>query len=125
MASIPFTFTGSLNLPADDTLSPDSIPFNLSAVFDQKANYELKLTGAGTKVVDLGTIDTPGVKFLAVKVDPGTGVLPINIQLNGVGSTELSAGGFIILASPAPVTGTTTLSIVYTGPATVKVWALK
>lgn len=125
MASVPFTFTGALNLPADDSLPADPIPFNLSAVFDQKANYELKLTGAGTKVVDLGTIDTPGVKYLAVKVDPGTGILPLTIQLNGVGSIELSAGGFIILASPAPVAGTTTLSITYTGPATVKVWALK
>lgn len=126
--SIPFSFSGSLNFPPDTGQPTLSIAIATSGQFDSAEGGQiLKLTGAGTEVVELGTVPAEGLKALLVKVDAGASVLPVNLRFNGGGASgqvEVSPGGFFALGSPAPGTGITALSIVFASDVTVRVWAL-
>lgn len=119
----PFTFSGSLQAPPDPGLPADSVPFNLSSQFSASAEFVLSLTGSGSKSVSLGTLGSPGVKGLFIKVDAGSTVAPVLVRLNAaVAGVEVSGGGFLLLGSPSPVSGVTQLDLDYTTSATVRVW---
>ena len=123
----PFTFQGTLSLPPDNSLPQDPIPFGVSAQFSSKAEFILQLVGAGSKVIDLGTLAPPGAKGYLIKADPGSTVLPITVRLNGAGAAgeeEISAGGFKAVGSPNPVAGVTSLEILYSSNVTVRIWVL-
>jgi len=121
----PFSFQALLALPILPGLAPDQLPFNASGVFNSAVpGVELNFTGSGTKVVDLGTIASPGAKFLAVQYDALAGGAPITLTVGAATPIELSTGGFFVLSNPAPATGVTALSITYAGACTVRVWAL-
>jgi hypothetical protein len=122
----PFTFTGSLNLPEDVGLPADKIPSNFSSAFDSRADFVLNLTTAGTKSVSLGSIESPGVKGLLVKVDPSATAAPVLLQINAsvTGRIELAPGGVFLYGNPAPAAGITQLDVVFTTPCTVRIWAL-
>lgn len=123
--STPYSINGTLNYPADATLPADPVPFSASGSFDHEASAVLKLSGAGTKVVDMGTIPAGGAKAVLVKLDAGSGIPPIDVIVNGGNQpVQVSPGGFILVSNPTPTTGITALSIVYTAPCTVRVWAL-
>jgi hypothetical protein len=53
-------------------------------------------------------------------------VTPISVQVNGsaTGQVEISGGGFLVLGSPTPSSGITSLDIVYTNNVTVRVLLL-
>lgn len=126
--STPFSWNGVLNLPPDTGQPIQSIEFGGSAQFDGRATAVLKLTGSGTHSVCFGTV-AAGAKGILVEVDAdSTGLLsPVNIQVNGGGAPgqmEVSPGGFWAYFNPSPVAGITSMDIVYTSDATVRVWIL-
>lgn len=130
--TIPFSFTGALNLQADPALPAEPVPFSCTSSFDNETKQRLVFTGSGTHVVSFGTAASPGARFISISVDlPGEGdppVAPVNARFNGgasTGQTEISAGGCAILCNPTPVAGATSLSLVYTSDAVVTVRILE
>ena len=126
MATTPFTFSGALNLPGGPGLPNDAIPMVLASNFTAQAEFKLELLSSGTQVVDLGTITTPGVKGLLILVAANTTAAPVEVRINGssTGGIEISPGGLMAVGSPSPVTGITSISIVYTTTNSVRLWAL-
>ncbi len=123
---IAFSIAATLNLPGGPTLPNDPIPAQVSSNFDHQSEGRLVLSGSGTKVVDLGTASSPGLKCLLVMVESSNIASPVEIRVNGssTGGVEVSPGGFMAFGSPSPVTGITQLSIVYSSSVTVRFWAL-
>lgn len=124
--STPFSVSASLLLPGDAGLPPDAIPVNFSSSFSSEADFVFNLTGSGTKAVNLGTTETPGLKGLLIKIDSSATAAPILVKINSsaTGGIEISPGGFILYGNPAPVAGVLSLDIVYTTPCVVRIWAL-
>lgn len=124
--STPFSLEAKLLLPPDVGLPPDPIALAVSNQFDSEADFVFQLTGSGTKSVDLGSIASPGIKGLLIKVDSSATASPIVVKINGssTGGIEISPGGGIGYASPSPQAGITQLDIVYTTAVTVRIWAL-
>jgi hypothetical protein len=121
----PFSFTGTLNLPGDDGLPADAIPFSLDSQFESLTRAVYKLTGSGTVAVNFGTIPSTGAKGVLVKYDFVAGALPVQISLGGsTPSHEICTGGFLVLFNPTPDDGITSLSIAHTGAGRVRVWLL-
>lgn len=125
----PFSFSGTLSFPPDVAVPPELVGVAFAAQYDQFTWSMMKLTGAGTKSVPFGNIAAPGVKAALIKVDadPAGTAAPINLQWNAGGAPgeqEIAPGGFFILGSAVPVTGLTSLSIVYTTAVTVRVLLL-
>jgi hypothetical protein len=124
---IPFTYHGTLSYPMDLGIEPTSIPVAFAGTFDSESKATLKLVGAGTQVVDFGTIDTNGAKVLQVEYDPDTSpaAQPIQLQFNGggaAGQLELTPGGFLTFGSKNPTSaGILSLSVVHAANATVRV----
>jgi hypothetical protein len=121
--STPFTASGVLTYPPDTGEAAADRPASVQGQFDEKSCHELNLTGAGTHNVGFGTIDTDGAKAVMVEVDT-TASAPVMVQVNGGGAGgqwELSAGGYILMASPNPTTnGVLSMELVHTQDA--KVW---
>lgn len=124
--AVAFTLESVFSLPGGPGLPLDPISSKVSNTFSHEADFVLSLTSAGTKTVDLGTIASPGVKGLLVAVEASATAAPIKVQINGsvTGGIEIAPGGFMAVASPVPVTGTTQLDIVYTTPVVVRIWAV-
>lgn len=121
----PFSIVAALNLPGDAGLPADQIPFNGSSSFGSAAESVLNLTGAGTKAVGLGSIATPGIMGLLIKVDPNSSGQPVNIVVNGsLTPLEISPGGGLLYFNPQPVAGITSLSVTYATSCVVRIWAL-
>ena len=124
--STPFAVTAQLQLPGASSLPADSLPVNFASAFDSEAKVVLNLTGAGTKSVNFGSIASPGLKGLLIKVDPSGTAAPVNIRVNSsvTGGVEIAPGGFLLYGNPAPAVGVTALDVVYTTPCVVRVWVL-
>ena len=123
----PFTVAATLSFPPDVSVPAELVDVAFSAQYDQFSWAVMKLTGSGTKVISFGNIGAPGVKAVLIKVDADPVAAPVNLQWNGGGAPgeqEISPGGFFMLGSAAPVTGLTSLSIVYTTAVTVRVLLL-
>jgi len=125
--STPFTYNGTLSYPMDVGIEPTSIPVAFAGNFDSESKATLKLVGAGTQVIDFGTIASTGAKVLQVEYDPDASpaAQPIQLQFNGGGAPgqlELTPGGFLTFGSMAPTAaGILTLSVVHAANATVRV----
>ena len=118
----PFTFSGSLVYPPDAGQPPATRAFSNSGNFDVKAEYEYALVGAGTQVVDFGSVADAKAILVEVATDAGA---PVNLRVNGgVDDIEVAPGGFFCLSSPAPSTGISAMSIVHTADAKVTVYVL-
>lgn len=116
---VAFTFAGSLDYQPDDGQPVAKRAFSQSGNFDSKQESDLVLTGAGTHVVDFGTL--AAAKALLIEVAP-TSLAPVNLNFNGgADDIEIAPGGFLALSSPTPATGISDLSIVYTMSAGVKI----
>jgi hypothetical protein len=122
----PFSFTGTLQLAADQSLPQDPIPFNSSSQFVALQESVLNLVGTGSKSVDFGSIGAPGAKGVAIRYDSGqTGAQPILATINaGSQALEVTPGGFLVWVNPTPAAGATSLSIAFTASCQVRVWLL-
>jgi hypothetical protein len=106
---------------------PDcQVPISFVSAYDHRASYRLEFTGAGTKVLDLGTLGPNGAKMFVVTVDsdPSPSAQPVTIAVNASApGIEVSPGGFLALGSPKPTTaGALTLSITHPTSAKLNVW---
>lgn len=124
--AIPFSAQAVLNLPGGPALPNDPVQAQVSQTFESQVELRLSLTGSGTKAVDMGSIGSPGIKLLFVMVEASSTAAPVSVRLNGsgTGGAEVSAGGFMMVGSPSPVTGITQIDLVYTTSVTVRLWAL-
>lgn len=121
--TLAFDVSGNFKHPLYDGGDLVPIPFQSSGSFTTKDGGILTLTGAGTEVVDLGTVTK--VKALLILVGTNTNADEVGIKLNGqTTATPISPGGGMVLWSPVPDTGISALSIDYTTDITVQVVAL-
>ncbi len=123
----PLLFTGTLSFPPDPGGANAPIAISFANQFNQIVAETLVIAGAGTKTLDLSALNGgAGATCLVVKVDSAAaGIPPVNLEFNaGTQKVEVSPGGFMVIGDPSPVAGITSLSIVTTGAATVRVWAL-
>lgn len=125
-----FSISGKLEFPVEEGADLRSVPFLLTGPFDQFEGTGRKLIGAGSWDIDLSTIAPDGVKVLVIRVAApsllGTPVPPVVVSVNGqVGAgVEVSVDGFLVLASPTPTAGVSSLTITHTDDVFVYVWAL-
>jgi hypothetical protein len=118
-----FSFQGSLSYPPDAGQPSVLRALSQSGSFTSKVEQELVLTGAGTEVVDFGSV--ANAKLFMVKVRSDS-VVPVGLVFNaGSEQLEVSPGGFAVIGSPAPSAGITDLSIVHTDDANVDVYILE
>jgi hypothetical protein len=118
----PFTLQGTLTLPPDEGAQQVPISFSLSGSFTSLLESRLVMTGAGTTVVPFGTVGTPGAKVLVIEYEAAVGAAPVQLNFNGgTDDIELAPGGLLVYASPVPVAGLTSLSIVRTTDAVIRV----
>lgn len=127
-------FAASFELDAPELAGQPNCPvsLNFGASYDVYANYQLALSsGPGTKTLDFGTFGPNGAKMLVVYVRPTSDPLfqPVLLTFNGAtvptaGQIELSAGGWLVLASPQPTgAGVLSMTIHYPGNAGMNIWA--
>ena len=120
--STPYTAQGILTYPPDDGESAAPRSATVSSQYDELACGKLQLVGADTHSVGFGTIETTGAKAIQIEVDSTAGA-PVLAQFNGGGASgeiEISAGGFIIIASPSPTAaGVLSIDLVHTVDALV------
>lgn len=122
MSTTPFTLSGSFDYPPDDGQPIAARDYSVSNSFESKKEGDYVLSGAGTQVVDFGTVAK--AKAFLIEVDPDTSpsAAPINVTINGgTDQWEISPGGFIAYASPVPSVGITSMSIAHTVSAKVRV----
>lgn len=127
--SMPFAFAGTLQVPPDNSLPQDPIPFNASGSFDSASEGILNFpSGSATVVVSMGTLPAAGAKGIFIRYDAAdnaVGAPPVQIVLNsGSAPIELTLGGFIAITSPSPVAGITAVSVTRTAAAKLRFWFL-
>lgn len=127
-AQTPFTSEVSLSYPPDDGAAAAARANTVAGTYQHEAGGRFVLTGAGTQVVDFGSLAATGAKAIHIEVEPvaaGGTAAPVNIQFNGAGAPgniEIAQGGHIELANPTPsAAGITAMSIVHTQDACVTV----
>lgn len=121
-SSNPFKVSGTLSFPPDEGQQAVPVVFGLTGQYKSVLDTRLALVGSGTTVVPFGSVGAPGAKLALVEYEAEQGASPIQLKFNGGSDPlELSAGGFFSYGSPNPVTGITSMSIVRTGDATVRV----
>ena len=125
IAQTPFSLSGELRMPLD-TGQPDApIPFKGTGAFASRQHSQLRLSGAGTHEVSLGSVGIPGAKVLLLEMDPDAAGMPISVAVNGAaGTLELSPGGFLLYHNPSPQGGVVGLSITHATDALVRIWVL-
>jgi hypothetical protein len=120
--SIAFSLSGQLQSPPDEGAPPATIAFGLTGQVQSEEGGRLNLVGSGTKVIAFGTVGSPGAKAVLIEYLPNAVGTPINVKFNGgTEMVEISPGGFLAIGSPVPVTGITSLSVVYTSDCQVRV----
>jgi hypothetical protein len=120
--STPFTYQGSLVYPPDAGQPAATRAFSISGNYDVKAEFDFELVGAGTQVVDFGSVADAKAILVEVASDAAA---PVNLRFNGgTDDHEISASGFYASANPTPSTGISALSLVHTGDAKVTVYIL-
>lgn len=125
-ASAPFIYSAVLEYPPDVGAANARIPIGLSGQFASEASFVLNLVGAGTQVVDFGTITPDGAKLVSIEVDAAPSpAAPVNVRFNAgdvTGQVEISPGGFLTIGSPLPTAaGLLALSLVHTTDLCVRV----
>lgn len=129
-APAPFTYNATLSYPPDVGAPNVAIPVNMQDSFENKATYDYKLTGAGTQVVDFGTLVLAGAKLISVEVDPDASpaAAALMVQFNGGGvggQVEVAPGGFLSIGNPKPTAlGVLSLELVHTTDLCVRVRVL-
>lgn len=121
----PFTLAATLGLPGTPGLASSALPFLFSGDYENKADFEYKWTGSGSQAVNLGSLPAAGAKGMLIYYEPSSSSAPVALSFNSSATPiELSAGGFIAMASPVPVAGITALTITRTTSGRLRIWLL-
>lgn len=122
----PVQLDVTLGLPGQPGMALDALPLLFRGVYDVKGEFEYKLpSSAGTLSVDFNTQPSAGIKVLVLFYEQAALAPPIQLTINGGDEPlEISTGGFLAYASPAPVVGITSVDIAYTGEGRVRGWLL-
>lgn len=121
--SLAFDISGSFKHSLYDGGDFSPIPFQSSGNYTTRDGGLFTLTGSGTQVVDFGTVAK--AKALLILVGTGAGAAEIGVKLNGqTTATPITPGGGMVLWSPTPDTGISSISIDYTSDIVVQVVAL-
>jgi hypothetical protein len=116
----PFQMQGTLSYPPESGAQQVPLPFGLSGSFTSLMDERLVMTGAGTQAVSFGSITN--AKLLLVEYELTQGAAAIQLHINGsTDDIELTPGGVLLLGSPAPVAGVSSLGIERTSDAVVRV----
>lgn len=120
----PFTFTSSLNFPPIDGQPNCAVPFNIAGQYKSREIHDLYFTGAGTLVVPMGTVLSPGALLVVIEHVPISGAAAVLVRYNGsaTGGKELAPGGLDIYYNPVPSAGITSIQLDYTTLGRVRVW---
>ncbi len=113
-------------MPEGANLPAEPLPFALASQYTSRVEYELDLpVAAGTITLDFGTLPAAGAKAIMVLYDAQASAAPVEFSFNASATPlELSQGGFIILASPTPVAGVTSMSVDHTTTGHLRIWIL-
>lgn len=122
----PFDLAVALRVPSLPSVPVELQQFVSAGIFDSRVELEVVLPiTPGTKNIDFGSVPAAGAKMLVVFYEAMVAAPPIQLTLNGGDEPlELASGGFLVLASPVPVAGVTSLAIAHTGLARVRIWLL-
>lgn len=121
--SLSYDISGNFKYPLEAGADLSSISFAASGTVESKAAHKLVLTGSGTQSVSLGSVSK--IKALYLSVGTGTGAAPISVKLNGATTAfPIAPGGGLVLWSPSPVSGITSVSFDYTSDIEVDIVAL-
>ena len=129
-AVAPFTYTGKLTYPPDIGAPNAEVSVNFAGNFENEAVFVYKLQGAGTRVVDFGTLVSAGAKLINLEVDPDASpaAAALMVQVNGGGAggqVEVPPGGFLTIGNPKPTAlGVLSLELVHTTDLCVRVRVL-
>jgi hypothetical protein len=125
-ADTPFTSDASLTYPPDDGKAAVARSNSVSGTFQHEGGGRFVLEGAGTQVVDFGSLSTNGAKSIHIEVAPvaaGGIAAPVLVTINGgVEPWEIAQGGHIEYCNPIPTpAGVLAMSIAHTQDACVVV----
>ncbi len=113
---------GSLQFPPDEGAPAAQVSFGFSGPYTQFLDTRLVMVGAGSQAVPFGSIISPGVKAFLVEYEPQVGGLPVSIRLNGSSDgVEITPNGTLLHINPTPNTGITSMTLVRTADAVVRV----
>lgn len=122
MSTNQLVIQGSAQFPPDEGQPAAASPFGYSGTYTSVTDTKLVMPGSGTQVVPFGTVGSPGAKAVVLEYESAQGASPIKLRFNsGTDELELAPGGFFVYASPTPAVGLTSMSIVRTTDATVRV----
>lgn len=118
----PAVISGTLTSPPDEGVNPTPVQFGLSISYVSEVESRLIMTGSGSQAVPFGTVGAPGAKLILLEYEPDPVAAPILVKFNGgVETIELAPGGFIAYGNPTPGSGITSLTLVRTTDAVVRV----
>lgn len=101
-------------------------PFQFVTQYDHLVKYRFKWDGAGTQVIDFGSLTAVGVKafVLTVDKDVSPAFAALNLIVNGGADVwEVDQGGFVAYGNTDPTAaGITAMSITRTAAAKAYLW---
>ena len=124
----PFTSLATLTYPPDDGAAAAARSNSVAGTYTHEGGGRYDLTGAGTQVVDFGSLAALGAKAIHIEVAPvaaGGTAAPILVTINGGSEPwEIAQGGHIEYCNPLPAVGILSMSIEHTQDACVVVRVL-
>lgn len=115
---LPFSLLVSLTFTGDTGEDPKTVKVVGSGSYTSRVDAKYEISGAGTKVIDFGTLPAAGAKIALVFYEAGSAAVQV---VKGTETVELTVGGGLLLFDPAPASGLTALSVTTTAAATLRV----
>lgn len=113
---------GTVTFPPDEGQAGVAVQFGLSTNYQPVIDSRLVMVGSGSQAVPFGSVIAPGAKAALIEYENVPGAAVIKLRFNGgTDDFELSPGGFLLWGSPNPATGITSMTIVHTTDAVVRV----
>lgn len=118
----PLVIQGTVLFPPDEGQQPVPVAFGFTGQYTQIVDSRLALTGAGTTSVPFGGIGAPGIKAVLLEYEEDAVAAAVTVKFNGsTDGIELKPGGLILYTNPVPSTGITSISLVRTSDAVIRV----
>lgn len=124
--TLPLNITASMGTPPVEGQPDCPFPINFTAQYEHRVAARYTLVGAGTQVVDFGSLAATGAKAIAITVDPdpSPAAQPVQVTINGGAETwEFDVGGFLLYGNPDPTAaGILAMSIAHAADVKMYVW---